>query len=134
MSIRAVNAAGISRIVVGIIFFIAPKFLLELTDESRGDAAPNLAMRARGVRDVALGAGIIASSRSDSVTDLRRWLLAALGCDAVDSATGAVSFRSAASPESVMVTGAALGFVALDRWALRSTHDALTYQARPEDA
>jgi len=41
---------------------------------------------------------------------------------AADAAAAVVSFRSIASPEPAAITATAVGFVALDRWALRSTY------------
>ncbi len=120
---KAVNAAGITRIIFGIAFFTAPAFLLELTSGAEVNSASKLTMRARGIRDVALGVGTNAASRSETNADVRRWLLAGLGCDAVDSATSFLSFRSIGNPEAALVTAAAVGFVALDRWALKSTDE-----------
>jgi len=74
-----------------------------------GDAArpgPRLALRALGARDVALGAGALATL--GDATRLRRWVATAAICDLVDAAS-ALATPSTALPAGARRATAAMG-------------------------
>lgn len=121
MDSKAGTVAGAVRLLVGAALCLAPSALLGLSgrEEVRGSSV--LLLRTIGIRDVVLGAGTIAAASSESAGDVRRWLYTGLAGDSLDAAAALASRRSIGTPEAVLASAAALGFVALDRWALRAT-------------
>ena len=79
-----------------------------------------LLMRTVGIRDLVLGLGAVAAARSDDVKDVRRWTVAALASDSLDSVTSLASFRSIGRRDSWGAALLAMAFVGGDLQALRS--------------
>jgi hypothetical protein len=120
MSSRELRVAGMVRCAVGLGFLIAPKALLGLTslDDPMGTAV--FLMRTKGIRDLAIGAGTVAASASESDEDRRRWVLTALGSDSVDGLAALFSRSSIGGAESLLYAATAVVLAGFDRWAFRS--------------
>lgn len=114
------RVAGTVRCAVGLGFLIAPKALLGLTslDDPMGTAV--FLMRTKGIRDLAIGAGTVAASTSESDEDRRRWILTALGSDSLDGLAAFVSRSSIGGAESLLYAATAVLLAGFDRWAFRS--------------
>jgi hypothetical protein len=76
-------------------------------------------MRTIGIRDLVLGLGAVAASRSGAVDDANRWALAALASDALDTVVGLAAVRSIGRRDSWAAAGLAGVFVLGDLRALR---------------
>jgi hypothetical protein len=79
-----------------------------------------LLMRTIGIRDLVLGLGAVAASRSGDVKEARRWAAAGLASDSLDAATSLASFRSIGKRDSWGAALLAMVFVGGDLQALRS--------------
>jgi hypothetical protein len=76
-------------------------------------------MRTKGIRDLAIGAGTVAASASES-DERRRWILTALGSDSLDGLAAFVSRSSIGGAESLLYAATAVVLAGFDRWAFRS--------------
>ncbi|WP_051223854.1 hypothetical protein [Conexibacter woesei] len=113
-----VTSLAIARLAIGGSAFATPglagrAFGLDLEANPQ---APYLA-RLFGVRDAALGVGIL-TSEGDA---RRQWVLIGLGCDAADAVAGLAGARAGYLPKvtAALVTGAAVSAIALGALALR---------------
>jgi hypothetical protein len=87
---------------------------MRLTGWKEPAGADVLLMRTIGIRDLVLGLGTIAAVRSDNITDVRRWTMAALASDSLDTAASLASHRSIGKRDSVGAGLLALAFVCGD--------------------
>jgi hypothetical protein len=120
MSSRETRVAGLLRCTVGLGFLVAPRALLGLTSFEDPMGAAVFLMRTKGIRDLAIGAGTVAASTSESDEDCRRWILTALGSDSLDAVAAFFSQSSIGRPEALLYACTAFVFAGLDRWALLS--------------
>jgi hypothetical protein len=92
-------------------------------DSAANPQSPYLA-RLFGIRDVALGVGVLTTSGESR----RRWLALGLLCDAADAAAGVLAGRGGYLPKlpTVLVTGTALVAVGLGAAALAGDDGAAT--------
>ncbi|MGA2835257.1 MAG: hypothetical protein ABSF84_01540 [Acidimicrobiales bacterium] len=118
----AVNlqSMGWLRTSVGIALIVAPGLPLRLTGTRSPTGASLLLMRTIGIRDLALGLGTVAATTSGGGADARRWAVATLASDALDSTASVAAFRSIGSRDSLAAAGLALAFVLGDLRALRT--------------
>ena len=98
------------RVVFGIAALVAPRRAPRLwVGPSTAEPAGIVLGRAAGVRDLALGAGVLlADGRAE-----RAWVLAGAFCDAVDAATTLQQWRRLPAPGRVLAGGGALGAAAV---------------------
>jgi hypothetical protein len=98
----------------------AQPFLQLMGADRRSAAAVAWGVRMAGARDAALGAGLLAATRSGG--DVRRWLLAGLVSDAADATFLTQAARRGAAPLPALAgAGAALGGATAGALALRGT-------------
>lgn len=120
MASREARIVGLLRCAVGVAFLGAPRVLFGLTSLDDATGVTVFLMRTKGIRDLAIGAGTVAASISESSKDCRRWILASLGSDGLDGVAAFLSQWSIGRPEALLTAGTAAAFAGLDRWALRS--------------
>jgi hypothetical protein len=113
----SVKALGALRIVVGLLAWVAPNLAGTLfgLNPGRNPQAPYLA-RLFGVRDLALGVGVLASQGDQR----RPWLVAGMACDVADAAAAGLGYRAGylGAPTTALLTAPALTGVALGAGAL----------------
>jgi hypothetical protein len=123
----SVKALGALRIAVGLLSWLAPNLAGTLfgLNPARNPQAPFLA-RLFGVRDLALGVGVLVS-RGDA---RRPWLMAGIGCDVADAAAAGLGYRAGylGAPTTALLTAPALAGAALGAAALA---DVQTEPAQP---
>lgn len=108
--------SAVLRLGIGVGLVAAPRMLTRAwIGADSGHAGPQAVARGLGIRDVALGAGLLAAADTG---ERRRWLLGALLADATDlSATLAAGDRLPLRGR-VLVSAAAAGGVAMGAVAL----------------
>ena len=120
VAIGSFETMGWLRAGVGVVLIAAPRAPTRLVGRPAPDGAGMLLMRTVGIRDLVLGLGAVAAARSDDVKDVRRWTVAALASDSLDSVTSLASFRSIGRRDSWGAALLAMAFVGGDLQALRS--------------
>jgi hypothetical protein len=115
---KAVDAIAISRIAVGAGTWLTPNLSGRLFGlDPEGNPQLPYVGRLFGARDVALGAGVLRSTKKHKDA----WLIAGLACDVADVAAGALAGARGQLPPSaaVMVTATAGAFAAFGYWLLQ---------------
>jgi hypothetical protein len=120
VALTGAETMGWLRAAVGIALIAAPGVPLRLPGREEPGAASILLMRTIGIRDLALGLGTVAAGRSDSGSDIRRWMAATSASDALDVAASLASFRSIGKRDAIGAALLALAFVGGDLMARRS--------------
>jgi hypothetical protein len=119
MSSSSVTALAGLRTAVGVGAWATPNVAGKMfgLDPANNPQASYLG-RLFGVRDLALGAGTLASEGADR----RRWVQLGMVCDLADAAAGYIAGRTGVLPKpaAVMVTGVALVAAGLGAAALAS--------------
>ena len=102
------RAVAALRVGLGVAALVAPG-LAARPWVGRSAAAPAGAVlgRAAGIRDVALGGGVLVAARQGPRAE-RTWVLAGALCDAVDAATTVAQWRRLPTAGGLLVTGAAV--------------------------
>ena len=91
---------GWLRLVLGLVLFFMPRFATRRwTGDDPADAPTDLAVRGMGVRDVAIGAGIVTAVERGA--PVRGWLEAAAMVDAGDALGTLFSWRGLGKPRGV---------------------------------
>lgn len=123
MSEQIIQRLVITRTAIGLGAWLAPRLSGRLfgLDPAANPQAPYLG-RLFGVRDVALGVGLSASSGADR----RQWLQVGVACDLADAAAGILAGRAGELPKraTVLVTGTALLAAAMGVAAIRGEESA----------
>lgn len=118
----AVKALAGVRIVIGVSSWLTPRVAGRLfgLDAKANPQSPYLA-RLFGVRDIALGLGVLASEGDAR----RRMLVAGMACDGADALAGVAGGARGYLPKftSLLVTGVALSAVGLGAAALSGEQD-----------
>src|SRR5580698_4642707 len=114
VSITSYETMGWLRTAVGAALIVAPGAPMRLAGQQEPTGADLLLMRTIGIRDLVLGIGTVAAARSNGARDIRRWTIAALASDSLDSATGLASCRSIGRRDSLSAAILALTFVCGD--------------------
>lgn len=113
-----IRSLAITRLAVGGSAFATPRLAGRAfgLDVAANPQAPYLA-RLFGVRDAALGIGIL-TSQGDA---RRQWLLIGVGCDAADALAGLAAGRAGYLPKatSAVVTATALSAIVMGVLAVR---------------
>jgi hypothetical protein len=115
---KAKDAVAISRIAVGTGTWLAPNLTGRMFGlDPEGNPQLSYIGRLFGVRDVALGAGVLRSSRKQKDA----WLTAGLACDVADAAAGVIAGARGTVPPAAaaLVTATAAGFAAFGYWLLQ---------------
>ena len=113
------RALGWLRVIAGIVLFFMPKLGTRTWTGERVDEAPTeLSVRGMGVRDVAIGAGLLTALERGAPA--RGWLEAGAMVDAGDALGTLFSWRGMGKPRGVFwflteVGSAALGLTLADR-------------------
>jgi hypothetical protein len=118
---RTDEAMGWLRAAVGAGLMAAPAVPLRAAGREPPTAASVLLMRTIGIRDLVLGLGAVAAARSNDVRDIRRWTLAALASDSLDTATSLASARAIGKRDAAGAALLALAFVGGDLVARRAS-------------
>jgi hypothetical protein len=111
---------GWLRTSVGIALMVAPGAPMRLAGDESPTGAALLLMRTIGIRDLVLGLGTVSAARSTNQSDARRWVMATLASDAIDTVVSLAALRSIGRRDSLVAAGLALGFVCGDLQALRT--------------
>src|SRR5947209_13349009 len=90
----AARSLAAGRMVVGVSLCVAPSVAAPWAGDCARGSGARMIIRGLGVRDAALGVGTLASA--DEPVHLRRWLVLAAACDAVDLAVTLTGPRSRA--------------------------------------
>lgn len=110
---------GWIRAAVGAALIVAPGPPLRLSSREPPTSASVLLLRTIGIRDLVLGLGTVAASRSGEVRDARRWTTMALASDSLDVAASLASTRSIGKRDSLIAAALAFIFVVKDVHVLR---------------
>jgi hypothetical protein len=105
---------GWLRAAVGVALIAAPGAPMRLSGLKEPTGADLLLMRTIGIRDLVLGLGSVAATRSNDAGDVRRWTTAVLASDSIDTAVSLASFRSIGKRDSWAAAVLALAFVCGD--------------------
>jgi len=116
---------GWLRTAVGAALIAAPGVPMRLSGREEPTSAGLLLMRTIGVRDLVLGLGTVAASRSGDADDAVRWTGAALASDSLDTAVSLASHRSIGKRDAWGAAILALTFVGGDILARRGGRAAL---------
>jgi hypothetical protein len=116
------STMGWLRAAVGVALIAAPGVPMRFAGNEEPSGASLLLMRTIGVRDLVLGLGTVAASRSGAGDDARRWTDATLASDGLDTVLGLVSARSIGRRDALAAAGLALSFVCGDLVARRALH------------
>jgi hypothetical protein len=117
--VTSYEAMGWLRTAVGVALIAAPKAPMRLAGRKEPDGADALLMRTIGIRDLVLGLGTAAASRSGNTSDVRRWTSAALASDSLDVAASLASYRAIGKRDSLSAAMLAFIFVCGDLKARR---------------
>ena len=109
---------GWLRAGVGLVMMTAPAPIVGISKREPRTQTAVLLLRTIGIRDLALGAGTIASAKSKREDDLRRWTLIALASDSMDVLASLGSRRSIGLRDSSLAALLAMVAVAGDLHAL----------------
>lgn len=110
---------GWIRVIAGVVLFLFPGLATKTwTGDNPDDAPTNLAVRGMGVRDVAIGAGLL--SAMERGAPVRGWLEAGAMVDAGDALGTLFSWRGLGKPRGVFwflteAGSAAVGLALADR-------------------
>lgn len=97
---------GWVRAGIGLAMIVAPRVILGVSNRERATGTSALLLRTIGIRDLALGMGVVAAARSND-DELRRWTLMALLSDSLDVTASVVASRSIGARDSMAAAGLA---------------------------
>ena len=120
MAISGYERMGWLRASVGVALVVAPRLPMRVSGREVPTGSTALLMRTIGIRDLVLGLGTVAASRTPGTTDERRWTTAALASDALDTVVSLASSRSIGKRDAVGAALLALGFALADVVVLRA--------------
>ena len=114
-----VRAVAALRVALGLAALVSPGLATRpWVGPSAGAPAGVVLGRAAGVRDLALGAGVLIAARQGPQAE-RTWVAAGAFCDAVDAAATVAAWRRLPVGR-LLVGGGAVGAAALGALALRT--------------
>jgi hypothetical protein len=111
---------GWLRTSVGIALIAAPGAPMRLAGTESPTGTALLLMRTIGIRDLVLGLGTVAAAQTGDDADARRWAMATLASDALDTVVSLSAMRAIGRRDSLFAAGLALAFVCADLQALRT--------------
>jgi hypothetical protein len=118
MAMTAGERMGWLRAGVGLVMMTAPAPIVGISKREPRTQTAILLLRTIGIRDIALGMGVVASARSEGDDDLRRWTLIALASDSMDVLGSLASRRAIGVRDSSLAALLAIFAVAGDLHAL----------------
>ena len=121
--ITRARCIGGLRAAVGVAMFVAPRAVARPAPDGTTGTELFL-LRTIGIRDLALGLGTLASTRSTAAgadDDIRRWTRFGLVSDALDVVAGTAAVRWIGRDGALIAGGLPVPFAALDLWTLRGT-------------
>jgi hypothetical protein len=119
MAMSVGERMGWLRAGIGVAMIVAPGVILRVSDRERATATSSLLLRTIGIRDLALGLGVVAAARSERADDLRHWTSMALVSDSLDVTASVVAGRSIGARDAGAAAGLALLAVLGDTHVLR---------------
>lgn len=119
MAMTVGERMGWLRAGIGVAMIAAPTAILGVSDRERATGTAALLLRTIGIRDLAIGMGVVAAARSNQDDDLRRWTLTALLSDSLDVTASILARRSIGVRDSMAATGLAMLAVLGDAQVLR---------------
>jgi hypothetical protein len=111
---------GWLRAAVGALLIALPGPFLALSRREPSTGAARLLLRTIGIRDLVLGLGTVAASRSDDADDVRRWTAVTLTSDSLDVVASVASRRSIGTVSSIAAAALAIVAVSGDIHVVRS--------------
>ncbi|MCU1356773.1 MAG: hypothetical protein JWM89_2191 [Acidimicrobiales bacterium] len=117
---------GTLRALVGVAMIAAPRAVARPAPDGTVSGTELFLLRTIGVRDLALGLGTLAATRSgrpagpSGVEGIRRWTRFGLLSDALDVVTGSLAVPLVGKDGATIAATVPLPFVALDIWTLRA--------------
>jgi hypothetical protein len=118
MAMTAGERMGWLRAGVGLVMMTAPGPIVGISKREPRTQTAVLLLRTIGIRDIALGMGVVAAARSRGDDDLRRWTLIAMASDSMDVLASVASRRSIGSRDSSLAALLAIFAVLGDLQAL----------------
>jgi hypothetical protein len=109
---------GWLRAGVGLVMMTAPAPIVGISKREPRTQTAILLLRTIGIRDIALGMGVVTAARSNGSGDLRRWTLIALASDSMDVLASLASRRSLGLRDSSLAALLAMFAVLGDLQAL----------------
>ena len=106
------RAVAALRVALGVSAMVSPLAAWPWVGRSTTEPAGAVLGRAAGVRDVALGAGVLLAARQGPRAE-RTWVAAGVLCDLVDATATAANWQRLPSPGRLLVTGAAVAAAAV---------------------
>lgn len=128
-SVRRARVIGGLRAAVGVVMIAAPQTMDRPAGHPSARGRFILLMRTIGIRDLALGLGTLAATRSGG-DDVRRWLRMGLLSDAIDVVTGTASVKHVGKSGAAIAGGLPIPFVFADLWALKGASPSFRDQSR----
>jgi hypothetical protein len=105
----ASRAVAALRVALGVGALINPRLAAQPWVGSTASAPAGTVLgRAAGVRDIALGAGVLVATSQGRAAE-RTWVAAGALCDLVDAAATLAAWRQLPSPGRALAGGAAVG-------------------------
>ncbi len=114
-----IERMGWLRAAVGVAMISAPRVVLGVSGREQITPTATLLLRTIGIRDLALGVGIVAGARSGP-EEGRRWTRVAMASDSMDVAASLASRTSIGTRDSLAAALLAVVAVLGDARALRS--------------
>jgi hypothetical protein len=112
------RAVAALRVVLGLAAMVSPLAAWPWVGRSTAEPAGAVLGRAAGVRDVALGAGVLLAAGQGPRAE-RTWVAAGVLCDLVDASTTAANWHRLPSPGRHLVSGAAVAAAVVGSLAVR---------------
>jgi hypothetical protein len=105
----ASRAVAALRVVLGVSALVSPRVAARpWVGPTAAEPAGTVLGRAAGVRDIALGAGVLLATRQAEAAE-RTWVAAGALCDLVDATATVAAWRQLPSPGRLLAGGAAVG-------------------------
>jgi hypothetical protein len=119
MAMTTGERMGWLRAGIGVAMIFAPGVILRVSDRERATPTAALLLRTIGIRDLAIGMGVVAAARSDRGEDLVRWTSIALMSDSLDLTASIAAGPSIGLRDAVAAAGMAVLAVLGDTQVLR---------------
>jgi hypothetical protein len=111
--IASYRTMGWLRAAVGVALMAAPAVPMRLAGRDPS-SAEELLMRTIGIRDLVLGLGTLVATHADGSAAARRWVLAGLASDSLDTVASLVSLPAIGARDASAAAALALAFVGAD--------------------
>ena len=112
------QAMGVARTLVGVGLLLAPRTPVRIAGGDELTPTAVLLMRTIGIRDLALGSGLLRAARRGDDVSVREWTRTGLVSDGLDVVVSLVSLRSLGRRDATAAAGLALVFAVGDLVAL----------------